>query len=122
MKKRFRIFSLLAFSVLYSSLITVYNSNDFVDNVAFSLSIESENFSSLSPAIPPDHVEIAEGSITIVSNPPSSHKNQLYEVETCHETIEELFFSEFLTYSFYSQNFIIGLEKTDIIFPFHNFL
>ena len=50
-----------------------------------------------------------------------SFKNKIQDFCLYFKARENYFFSRFSNYFAYSQNEIFRLEKTDIIFPFHNF-
>lgn len=123
MKKVFRIFSLLTISALYSFVISLYSSNAFIDNCTFSqTNSDTKQYSSLISSTLLCHTAQTESSITVHNNaPPSSLKNPFSEFSACLRTTEQLFFNVFSQYHFYSQNLLVRLQKTDIIFPFHYF-
>lgn len=123
MKKVFRIFSLLTISALYSFVISLYSSNVFIDNFTFSqTNSDTKQYSSLVSSYLLCHTSQTESSITVHNNaPPSSLKNPFSEFSACIRTTEQLFFVTFSQYRFYSQNLLVRLQKTDIIFPFHYF-
>jgi hypothetical protein len=50
-----------------------------------------------------------------------SFKNKIQDFCLYFKARENYFFSRFSNYFTYSQNDIFRFEKTDIIFPFHNF-
>lgn len=123
MKKAFRIFSLLTVSALYSFVIGLYSSNAFIDNFTHSqTNPDAKQYSSLISSTLLYHTAQTESSFTVRTNvPPSSLKNPFNEFPAYLRTTEQLFFNVFSQYRFYSQNLLVRLLKTDLIFPFHYF-
>lgn len=124
MKKRLRIIALLNISVLYCFVISLYSGNASTYSSAFSklTKSESKNCSALTVSdflchVP--HAEVAAPAFTTA--PPSSLKTPFNEFLDWAKLTEQVFFSSFSQYSFYSQNLLIRFRQTDIIFPFHYF-
>lgn len=64
----------------------------------------------------------AENVVSIAHHiQPSSIKSTVKKCSAGAKTTAQLFFTTFAQYSFYSQNEIARLQRTDIIFPFHYF-
>ena len=124
-KKALRIIALIQISVLYCFVISLYSSNALVENTAFSKLTDSESkhrhalvasdLLSISA-----HAEISVPAFNAASSS-SSLKNPLNGFLAWVKITEQLFFSLFSQYSFYSQNVLVRFQRTDIIFPFHYF-
>ena len=64
----------------------------------------------------------AENVVSIAHHiQPSSIKSTIKKCSAGAKTSAQLFFTTFAQYSYYSQNEIERLQRTDIIFPFHYF-
>jgi hypothetical protein len=123
-KKTVRIIALLNISVLYCLIISLYSSNALpYSSIGSKLSkSESKNYSALPVTDLICHLApTAISPPACVTIPSSSLKNPFNEFFAWTHWSERAIFSTFSQYSFYSQNLLIRLEKTDIIFPFHYF-
>ncbi|MBW7847818.1 MAG: hypothetical protein H3C41_07035 [Bacteroidales bacterium] len=123
MKKIFRICSTLALALLYSFAIGLYSHAPLVDNFAYLQSNpDVEQYISLVSTNLFCHTTKTESQISFQAKlPPISPKKPVAEFLTCIKATEHLLLNEFSQYSFFSQNLLVRLQKTILIFPFHYF-
>jgi len=120
-KKAFRTFSVLAVSALYFFILSVGGNHAFVESsCAQTPSGSWENSAFVSSKLLCNTVP-AERTTVHYNAPPPSLKNSVSELSACLKTTEQLFFRVFSQYRFYSQQVLVRLQNTDLIFPFHSF-
>ncbi len=111
--------SLLCCMVLCLGNGTVYANNNVVLKSANALTSADHATFAVTEFCPTAQ---AENAVSI-AHPiqPSSIKSIVKKCSADAKAIAQLFFTTFAQYSFYSQNEIERLQRTDIIFPFHYF-
>jgi hypothetical protein len=68
------------------------------------------------------HVTRLENAINLLSNiPVTSVKKAFSGFSALEEMVRQISFNKLSRYNYLSQNLLVGLQKTDIIFPFHYF-
>lgn len=124
MKKRFRLFSLFSIFILYSFILSLYCSNAFVHKFSSSqTSSERKHYSSVMSSNLLCHTAQTDGSTIVHSNARTcSLKSPLNEFTACSRAREQQFLHRFSQYNFFSQNLVVRLQHTDMIFPSHYFL
>jgi hypothetical protein len=111
--------SLLCCMVLCLGNGTLYANNNVVLKSANALTKSDHTTFSATEFCPTAHAE----NVVSIAHPvqPSSIKSTVKKCSAGAKAIAQLFFTTFSQYSFYAQNGIARLQRTDIIFPFHYF-
>jgi len=123
-KKALWQFLLVTIAVVYCLVIGLYNSQALAEQLALSGNTDSESqyVSASGSSYQFGHTNQTVSYGTVSGNLPFTPLKNLYKAFlACVKIIEKLYFSFFSQYRFYSQNELIRLKQTDLIFPFHYF-
>ena len=123
MKNQFRILSITFLATIYCFAISVttksYAYSDFHNNSTSSQEVIITDFSAKLFC----HTAQLESSINNFNNLPTpSFKNPLTGFWAIIKATEQLFETEFSQCTTFCINTLINLRKSDILFPFHQFL
>ncbi len=118
------VLKIIFISTLFGLFLSVLNGSVFDTQYSTTISSNSENKKPFfvnqhhlnSQAI---HTQNSINLLKQIST--GSFKNKIQDFCLYFKVRENYFFSRFSNYFAYSQNEIFRFEKTDIIFPFHNF-
>ena len=121
MTRFLKISAVLSISVLYCFFLSIHSGTVYYSNATsksagliISPSVDSSSLFC--------HTEQTE-SLGSASNPVSrtSLKNSFNQFSACPIAAGKSLFKKYLPYIYSSENLVIGLKPTDIIFPFHYF-
>lgn len=124
MKKSLQITGLISIALLYCLTVGLYSSMAFNGNAAFAKQAattkESYGYSVAAKSF--QHTLQTENAVTVCSHSnPVTVKNTFKEFSAANTVTEQVIVHIFSRYSFYSDNLLMRLQNTDIIFPFHYF-
>jgi len=123
-KKSLRNIGLIGISLLYCFVIGIYSGITFNADAAVAKHSKGshESYTAAVSAKSFHHTVQTENSVTAFNHArPVSLKNSFNEYSACIKITEQLFFTGFLQYSFYSHKLLMRVQQTDLIFPFHYF-
>ncbi len=120
MKKEFKFFSILFFTVLYFFIIGAVNNVALGYNYASHQEVKKVSFA-LADISNVSNYDSENSEIFVDLNPNFTLKKPLQDYLTIEKTLYDNLSVEFTLYTSVLRKFILKFQKIDIIFPFHFF-